>query len=95
MNKNCSTCKHNPVDEHCKGHRGEKDGNMHLELEELDFSTPKKVVGNLISVNVLDKIRSEIGKFAENPNFGDLSLGARCGAIKAIEIIDKYRKEQE
>lgn len=46
--------------------------------------------------DVLDKIRAEIMQFAENPNFGDLSLGVSCGAMKTIEIINKYRdKEQE
>ena len=43
---------------------------------------------------VLDKIRVEIEQFAENPNFGNLSLGASCGARKAIEIIDKYKVER-
>lgn len=33
MIKNCSTCKHSPVDEHCKGCKGEKDGNTHWEPE--------------------------------------------------------------
>ena len=42
----------------------------------------------------LDKIRSEIEQFAKNPNFGDLSLGASCGAMKALEIIDKYMEER-
>ena len=42
--------------------------------------------------DVLDKIRAEIEQFAENPNFGDLSLGASCGAMKAIDIINKYRE---
>ena len=48
---------------------------------------------NTITVEVLDKIRAEIEQFARNPNFGDLSLGASCGAIKALEIIDKYRSK--
>lgn len=43
----------------------------------------------------LDKIRSEIMEFAKNPNFGDLSIGVGCGAMKALEIIDKYREESE
>lgn len=43
---------------------------------------------------VLDKIRAEIEQFAKNPNFGDLSTGASCGALKAIEIIDKYKAER-
>jgi hypothetical protein len=44
---------------------------------------------------ILDKIRAEIEQFAKNPDFGDLSLGASCGAMKAIEIIDKYKAESE
>ena len=43
--------------------------------------------------DVLDKIRGEIEQFAKNPNFGDLSTGASCGAVKAIEIINKYMSE--
>lgn len=38
MIKNCSTCKHSPVDEHCKGCKGENDGNTHWEPEELDLT---------------------------------------------------------
>ena len=45
--------------------------------------------------DVLDKIRAEIEQFAKNPDFGDLSLGASCGAMKAIEIINKYKAESE
>ena len=44
---------------------------------------------------ILDKIRAEIEQFAKNPDFGDLSLGASCGAMKAIEIINKYMAENE
>ena len=40
---------------------------------------------------VLDNIRAEIEQFVKNPNFGDLSIGASCGAMKAIEIINKYK----
>lgn len=46
-------------------------------------------------IRILDKIRDEIKKLAENPNFGDLSLGVSCGAMKVIEIIDKYKVESE
>ena len=41
-----------------------------------------------------DKIRTEIEQFAKNPDFGDLSLGASCGAMRALEIIDKYKAEE-
>lgn len=43
----------------------------------------------------LDDVKTEIKQFAENPDFGDLSLGVSCGAIKAIEIIDKCKAEKE
>lgn len=39
----------------------------------------------------LDNITKEIEEFAKNPNFGDLSLGASCGAMRALEIINKHR----
>ena len=48
-----------------------------------------------VQADMLDKIRAEIEQFAENPNFGDLSIGASCGALKAIEIINKYKAESE
>lgn len=44
--------------------------------------------------SILDKIRAEIEQFAKNPDFGDLSLGASCGAMKAIEIINKYKRSE-
>lgn len=103
MEKNCSTCKHAPVDEHCKGCRGEKDGNTNLELEELDFSTPKKVVGNLISANVLDDIAEEIEKCKKRQleialGINDLDerrlhLHIEVAFAYCLEIINKYRKE--
>lgn len=46
-------------------------------------------------ITVFNKIKVEIKQLAENPNFGDLSLGVSCGAMKAIEIIDKYKVESE
>ena len=48
-----------------------------------------------VQADMLAKIRAEIEQFAENPNFGDLSIGASCGALKAIEIIDKYKADSE
>ena len=89
MDKNCSICKHSPIDEHCKGCRREKDGNTHWEMKELDFSTSKKVVGKLISADVLDKIVEEI----QDIMIVNQDEERVYQQIKAI--INKYRKEQE
>jgi hypothetical protein len=103
MEKNCSTCKHSPVDEHCKGCKGEKDGNTHWEPEELDFIMPKKVVGNLISADVFDKIVEEIEKCKKRQleialGINDLDerrlhLHIEGAFAYCLEIINKYRKE--
>jgi hypothetical protein len=55
--------------------------------------TPLKKFDGRMEKDVLCNIRAEIEQFAKNPNFGDLSLGASCGAMKAIEIINKYMAE--
>ena len=52
-----------------------------------------EIIKDLDQEPVLDRIRAEIEQFAKNPNFGDLSTGVSCGALKAIEIIDKYKAE--
>ena len=52
----------------------------------------KMAIGSLSRDIQLKKIREEIKQFAENPDFGDLSLGASCGATRALEIMDKYMK---
>ena len=44
---------------------------------------------------VFEDIKGEIEEFAKNPDFGDLSVGASAGAVKAIEIINKYNGESE
>ena len=49
---------------------------------------------HILNGTPLDKIRDEIEQFAKNPDFGDLSIGASCGAMKAIEIIDMYKAER-
>ena len=43
----------------------------------------------------VDEIRVEIEQFAKQPNFGDLSTGASCGAMKALEIIEKHINGKE
>ena len=63
-------------------------------IEEIDFIQPKKIVGQLISIDVLDKIREEIAniycsRYCENP------YTAAAIREKALEIIDKYRAESE
>lgn len=64
-------------------------------MDEIDFIQPKKTVGKLISVDVLDKIRSEITECATYLYF-------ECGGSQEIveledvlEIIDKYKSESE
>ena len=41
-------------------HAMKKRGKEMDEMDEIDFIQPKKIVGKLISVSVLDKIRAEI-----------------------------------
>lgn len=65
-----------------KAERGE------TKMDELDFIQPKKVVGKLISVDVLDKIRAEIN----SPNRGTCDYFI---VDRIEEIIDKYKAESE
>ena len=64
---------------------------------EIDFIQPKKTVGKLISVDVLDKIRAEIE--ALNPvDYVFMSSyeghrGASDMKDDVLQIIDKYRGE--
>ena len=66
-------------------------------MEEIDFIQPKKTVGKLISVDVLDKIRAEIEDIAfdwqeidgEHESFMVVDLN------DALQIIDKYKAESE
>ena len=62
-------------------------------MNEIDFIQPKKTVGKLISVDVLDKIRAEIEAIIGEHNIDDYDFCS--GLICARNIIDKYRKEQE
>lgn len=44
-----------------------------------------------MTADTVDKMMTEIEEFAKNPDFGDLSIGATCGAMRALEIINKHR----
>lgn len=61
-------------------------------MNEIDFIQPKKTVGKLISVDVLDKIRAEIEEHAKiNQNLNTDRASALCWCL---DVIDKYRKER-
>ena len=55
------------------------------EIMELDFIQPKKTVGKLISIDVLDKIKTEILEYID-----DLDITANI-----CDIFDKYKAERE
>jgi len=67
-------------------------------MKEIDFIQPKKIVGKLISVDVLDKIRAEI----EQAVWEDAIVSCdgtdevripRLDPDDVFEIIDRYRVE--
>ena len=60
-------------------------------MEEIDFIQPKKIVGKLISAEVLDKIRSEI-ETEKNAGGHTWYIG---GLDFALSIINKYMAESE
>lgn len=77
---------------------------------EIDFIRPKKIVGKLISIEVLDKIKAEIldeaeYAYADFDQYKEDILYAepdelpdddfRYGLRRAIEIIDKHKRESE
>ena len=67
-------------------------------MTEIDFIQPKKTVGKLISVDVLDKILDEIvcdidDEIVLNPDSLECKRYVRL--IKVIDIIDKYKAEDE
>lgn len=63
-------------------------------MNEIDFIQPKKTVGKLISIDVLDKIRDEID--AESARSFKYPNWERAKALEwALEIIDKYKEESE
>lgn len=58
-------------------------------MEEIDFIQPKKTVGKLIRVDVLDKIRAEIQEYADNKAEPmEMRVYYHC-----LQIIDKYNAE--
>jgi hypothetical protein len=64
-------------------------------MKEIDFIQPKKIVGKLISVDVLDKIRAEImdtGAYEQEVNGKTEFLK---GIGYCLDIIDKYKAESE
>lgn len=65
-------------------------------MEELDFIQPKKVVGEMISMSVIDdikiEIKNEIDKCHSNGKYS--YDNSRIGLRKALEIIDKHIKVQ-
>jgi len=62
-------------------------------MAEIDFIQPKKIVGKLISVEVLDKIRSEIEQM--NFDFGDYYDHTDEIIEMVCKVIDKYKEESE
>lgn len=61
-------------------------------MDEIDFIQPKKTVGKLISVDVLDQIRAEMAEYKD-----DKIIHAERNEMidRALEIIDKYKTESE
>ena len=66
-------------------------------MTEIDFIQPKKTVGKLISVDVLDKIRAEIeelDRYYDNDYFSTNNCPMyKCNEV--LLIIDKYRGEED
>ena len=62
-------------------------------MEELDFIQPRRIVGKMISADVLDKIKAEIEAkcciTVGRENDGAVTLH------DVFEIIDKYKAESE
>lgn len=48
-----------------------------------------------ISMSVIENIKAEINEFIKNPQFGDLSIGASCGAVRCLEIINRHLSGKE
>ena len=67
---------------------------------ELDFKRPKKIVGKLISADVLDKIRAEIDEYKSRQltlaiGVDDLEKGKQIALEYVLAILDKYKAESE
>ena len=65
-------------------------GNLHFIPEEITYEIGDAIIEGTPLDSVINDIRKELEQFIKAPNFGDLSLGAICGAMKALEIIDKH-----
>lgn len=62
--------------------------------EELDFIQPKKTVGKLISVEVLDKIKADIEALPKTyPFVNHIDMYVKEDDVR--KIIDKYKTESE
>ena len=64
-------------------------------MDEIDFIQPKTIVGKLISVDVLDKIRAEIASISPKtyPFYDHMDDYIKTKDV--LKIIDKYRKEEK
>lgn len=100
----CDTCQHSWGETKCKGclWDGKSQRNTHWEQkvleEELDFIPPRRIVGKMISVDVLDKIKAELERRGGNDEKAfckSLNESYKLGLREAIEIIDKYMAESE
>lgn len=47
------------------------------------------------ALSAIEKIKAEINEFIKNPGFGDLDIGASCGAVRCLEIIDRHISGKE
>ena len=64
------------------------------DFEELDFVQPHKIVGKLISVDVLDKIRAEIEQL-HLIGYATVDGKREIASRAVIQILDKYTAESE
>ena len=63
-------------------------------MEEMDFIQPKKTVGKLISVDILDKIRAEVEALPKTyPFVNHIDMYVKEDDVK--KIIDKYKGQSE
>lgn len=63
-------------------------------MEEIDFIQPKKTVGKLISVDILDKIKAEVAALPKTyPFVNHIDKYVKEDDVK--KIIDKYKGQSE
>ena len=41
-------------------------------------------------LGAIDAIKADIEELSKQPDFGDLSVGVSCGAIRCLEMINKH-----